>query len=658
MTAISTLISAGGGGGGGTSYLPSTAVVHAPVTAGSSFGLSSTGEIYPDPSLPSANPSRNVYGTSLNTSVTNPNNTTVYFGTQYGDTILPNGITIFSLYSNNSSAYSQMITSLDNGVTVASAAQTTPHLHEYSTNFRYYLLDEDATYYYMGYQTQSSDNNSFFRIRRGTARITKATGVIANNTTYQVVNYGNGNTYSFNHSEAGKSNFKLARGGTVWLQTYVGNSTEATGIELQSGTTSLASNYETGASVTTSTLNSQYNKRMFLGKINDADGTFLTINKKSAYPYLQIKVLTIAADGSHSFSSPISESTNGSNGLSSTLNDSNYTRYFETSPGNFHAVRFNSYTNLVHQAFSYTSGSTFTSTSEQTMTMPSLADGTLIHPYVWWNSGSYSTYHYDPTNNHLYSSQGAVGNNYAGYYDYALKFDLTNNTSTLISGVKDVTDHASQRNIYVDPTTNDYYFLNTSRSAFDSVRDYKFDSSLIYTSGANAIVLADGTAGSTVNIVLKEGITSEATLPSSQYLFKQDQYFPLDVEGVSPPAFTYFSPEQSLQSEVSYGVTNAAAVGAEILTIKAPAGKFLYLYRVSTNSTTTSSVCAGVKIDGNIVSTRVGGRNLARTSSGYVLTEDHTPVICKEFSFYREGTGTETSASQDLQVFYFIGAPV
>ena len=103
-------------------------------------------------------------------------------------------------------------------------------------------------------------------------------------------------------------------------------------------------------------------------------------------------------------------------------------------------------------------------------------------------------------------------------------------------------------------------------------------------------MLADATAGSTVNIVLKEGITSEATLPSSQYLFKQDQYFPLDVAGVSPPAFTYFSPQQNLEAEVSYGTTNAAAVGDEILTIKAPAGKFLSLYKVPTNSSTTSSV--------------------------------------------------------------------
>ena len=184
---------------------------------------------------------------------------------------------------------------------------------------------------------------------------------------------------------------------------------------------------------------------MLLGKINDADGTFLTINKKSAYPYLQIKVLTIAADGSHSFSSPISESINGSNGLYSTLASPNYTRYFEKSAGNFHAVRSTSYTTLIHQAFSYTSGSTFTSTTQQTVTMPSTASGTVINPYGWVNSASYSTYHYDPTNNYLYSSQGAVNNSYAGYYDYAIKFDLTNNTSTLISGVKSITNHASQR---------------------------------------------------------------------------------------------------------------------------------------------------------------------------------------------------------------------
>ena len=655
MTALTDLISAGGGGGG-TSYLPSTAVVHAPVTAGSSFVLSSTGAIYPDPSLPSANPTRNVYGEGLNTSVTNPNNVTVYLANQYGDTILPNGITIFSLYSNTTSHYSQMVTSLDNGATVADAAATNPTwIHEYNTNFRYYLLDEDATYYYMGYQHQSSDVNSTKRVVGGTAVITKATGAITLDKSQEV---SSSSSYGTSLSEDTKNNLRLARGGTVWVQTYIKNSTESTGVHVNTGTTSSASNYALGTRVTQSDLNSQWNKSMFLGKINDANGTFLTINKKSAYPYLQIKVLTIAADGSHSFSSPISESTNGSNGLSSTLNDSNYTRYFETSPGNFHAVRFNTYTNLVHQAFSYTSGSTFTSTSEQTMTMPSLADGTVIHPYYWWNTSSYSTYHYDPTNNYLYSSQGAVANSYAGYYDYAIKFDLTNNTSTLISGVKSITNHTNQRRIYVDPTTNDYYFLNTNNTAFDSVRDYKFDSSLIYTSGANAIVLADATAGSTVNIVLKEGITSEATLPSSQYLFKQDQYFPLDVAGVSPPAFTYFSPQQNLVAEVSYGVTNAAAVGDEILTIKAPAGKYLSLYKVHTNSSTTSSACAGVKIDGNIVSTRVGGASGTPSQTSYTKSHAHSPVICKEFSFYREGTGTESSASQDLQVFYFIGAPV
>ena len=547
-----------------------------------------------------------------------------------------------------------MVTSLDNGATLAGFAFTNPSwIHEWNTNFRYYLLDEDATYYYMGYQTQSTDVNSLFRVVRGTVSIAKATGVITN-LTYEST-AASGTDYGTSMAESSKNHLRLARGGTVWVQSYIKNSTEATGIEIKTGTTSLASNYATGTTVTTSDLASQYVSGMLLGKINDAAGTFLTINGTISGSGLLIRVLTIAADGSHSFSSPVSEAY-AVNGLSSDLSPL-YTRYFEKSPGNFVAVRSLNYTLINHQEFSYTSGTTFTDVqSKQTLPMPSTSDGTVLNPYNWSNNDNFPT-HYDPTNNYLYSPQAAVDNAYLAYYDYAIKFDLTNNTSELISGVQSVTSHENGRTIYVDPTTNVYYFFdNNNYGFFDTVRDYYFDTSLNYTRETNAIILADATEGETVNIVLKDGITSKATLPSSKYLFKQDQYFPLDVEGADAPAFSYLKLLSNNTASVSFSTVNAATVGLDVLTIRAPEGKYLIVYRYESTTSSNNALSTGVRVDGNSIQTGIYyAANGAYNSNTYgKLNREDTPIICKSFSFYRSDASTEDA---DTALYYYIGEP-
>ena len=639
-------------GGGANSYTPSTAVVYAPVTAGQSLTLGSTGDIYPDPSLPSANPYVNVYGESLNTSANNPFIVAgLILAQQYGDTILPNGITIFSIYIAGSGLGSHMVTSLDNGATLAGFAFTNPAwVHEYATQFRYYLLDEDATYYYMGYQTQSSDVNTDYRVVRGTVSIAKSTGVITN-LTYEST-AASATDYFSGMEESSKNHLRLARGGTVWVQSYMKNNTEATGIEIKTGTTSLASNYATGTTVTTSDLASQFNGGMLLGKINDAAGTFLTITTQSSL--ISISVLTIAADGSHSFSSPISQSY-AVNGLSSDFGPL-YTRYFEKSPGNFVAVRAMNYTTINHQEFSYTSGSTFTDVqSKQTLPTTSTSDGTVLNPYVWFNNDNFPT-HYDPTNNYLYSPQAAAVNAFLAYYDYAIKFDLTNNTSELISGVQGVTSQESGRTIYVDPTTNVYYFRPSNSSSFDAVRGYYFDTSLNYTRETNAVILADATEGETVNIVLKDGITSKATLPSSKYLFKQDQYFPLDVEGADVAAFGYLKLLSNNAASVAATTVNAATVGDDVLTIRAPEGKYLIVYIYESINPTQNTKATGVRVDGNSILTGINSyTSTVLISFPYGrLTTEGTPHICKSFSFYKTTTNTEDA---DARVYYYIGEP-
>ena len=101
---------------------------------------------------------------------------------------------------------------------------------------------------------------------------------------------------------------------------------------------------------------------------------------------------------------------------------------------------------------------------------------------------------------------------------------------------------------------------------------------------------------------------------------------------------------------------NAATLGADVLSIRAPEGKYLIVYRYESVNSSQNTKATGVKVDGNSILTYIYSYNY----SGFVnlpygrLDQEDTPHICKSFSFYKTTTNTEDAIAK---VMYYIGEP-
>jgi hypothetical protein len=171
-----------------------------------------------------------------------------------------------------------------------------------------------------------------------------------------------------------------------------------------------------------------------------------------------------------------------------------------------------------------------------------------------------------------------------------------------------------------------------------------------------AYVRQSGAVGATVNISLLEGVTSSDTLSSTYWLNKEDMYYSLDNGAVPTPAFSYLKLLSNNYAPLTAATVNATSVGSDALSITAPAGKYLIVYRYESTASNNWAVSTGVKVDGNSIATGLIPNNSSSLYSDIYgrRTSANPPHICKTFSLYRSQTAAEDAASA---VYYYIGEP-
>ena len=167
-----------------------------------------------------------------------------------------------------------------------------------------------------------------------------------------------------------------------------------------------------------------------------------------------------------------------------------------------------------------------------------------------------------------------------------------------------------------------------------------------------------GAVGATVNISLIEGVTSSDTLPSTYWLNKEDMYYAFDNAVAATPAFGYLKLLSNNYATLSAATLNAATIGADALSIVAPVGKYLIVWRYESTTSSNYASSTGVKVDGNSIFTGLVPNNYSTSNNqlnGRINTNTGYPShICKTFSFYRSSGSTEDAASA---VYYYIGEP-
>ena len=169
-----------------------------------------------------------------------------------------------------------------------------------------------------------------------------------------------------------------------------------------------------------------------------------------------------------------------------------------------------------------------------------------------------------------------------------------------------------------------------------------------------------GSKGETVAISLIEGVTSSDSLSSAYWLHKEDMYYALKTLVAPPPEFSYLKPVAYSNTTVSTAVQNAASLGTNSLTIVAPEGRYL---RIEAMYAAAALANTGVKIDGVVLSTRIGVAGTANAHSNYLTIMNGNsaggpsiaaPIICREFSFYRSASGSSSGA---IYLTYMVGEP-
>ena len=568
MSNFSDFIGSTGGGGGGTTYTPSTAVTAAPVSAGVSYKLDATGKVRPDAELhPESTATADVAGSSLRAITTAAITQNATGITSIGDFVLPNGYFLLPLGSNTANQnYSFLIISEDGVNPLSTSAD-----HYVKTMGNYLLTSpttkliyngEDATNWYVFVVTHANERQGM-----GMLYINKTTYKLTLTSTQQeTVKYGvheKDNTMAF-----------TCRNNTAWLYTRL-NSYNLQYIDTGTIYTSVPTNpryVNTRVTATAKWLNHFiYTSDLF--KIDDAAGTFIFFANNAANSSLfKAYLITVAANGSSVVTEPITASNLG---LNSSFNATN-TKFFQKSNGDFIAVLAGTVANTVeHQTFSYTGGTALSNISTKqsfpAQTAPTLTSfaGRLL---------TYSThYAFDAsanTLNYFYTSDA----------DKGVAFNFTTNTSSVFSGLSELTTVTPVDRRIRYTTTGSMVAADYRHLTKTVFYPYAFDNSIVYTQGYNAIPLADAAEGATVNIVLKDGITSESTLPSSNYLSKQDMYFPFAVPSASSAVTSEIKSIQRGSSYVATGNIIISTVDMNKSTVSYLGGADYYITLTSSST--------------------------------------------------------------------------
>lgn len=521
MSNFSDYISSTGGGGANT-YTPSTATAGIDVVAGSSYALSSSSQLLPSSSVlaEEANAVLNDFKTSSESNY--------YYqpSTISGDRYLPDGSNLIWYGRQN---YDIRITLSKDGTSRFSPQYATVISSTFSSSLEIYQknIGQTANDYLVAYRLHYySTSGGPWKSQAGILKINKTTGVITHNILGGNM-YATPKSIGYNWVYAGSpernGNQHTCRGGTVYVDTYFVSST---------GLVVAAQPLDSTGSPTGSSYYGQqsgvsgWNAGLVgnLIKIDDANGIFLHF-----YPLdssnLRVAKVTVASTGA------VTTST-----LETYSQYSGIDQYYERS--NAQVYGGGTGTNNLYITFSQYSSGVYNMLGTYDLSDDSITWGT--NNFTSYGTGF--TYSRNSNDWRVYKNQRTYDADnklfyMGGEFNSGNGFVLNPATNTItaaelnnkLSSVSNLQDFQMYYNggviSFGDRTSGPY--TNSAHYAFS------FDSSLLLTRDAVAVVLASGSAGSTVNIALKDGITSSSTLPSTHYLSKSDLYFPYAVEGVS-----------------------------------------------------------------------------------------------------------------------------
>ena len=655
----------GSGGGANIPYKGSTAeVTHLPVAEGTYQALDTAGNIIPnatslvDFQSPSSASLAQAAGftayrqwsqyTGGKQEITMANGNSLVATGAYTNTNVT-GI-VFSLLSSTGEIISQQVPF---GMSYANFYNYNYVSIQYAgDDSQYYLF----TMFIKGLNYNSNNGDQFGLI----VKVDKSTNVISTSivTTTQL---NNANIQQYVGTSTPR--MYLARSKAVYCAEFIStaNSTTASTITISTGTVN--SSY-VGTQVGTSTFTNAYTRNASLFKYDDGSGNFLLMYATSNSALVFKKIL-VAADGSHAVTDLSVSGLSLGTGYTSELR-ADMSSIIESEVTGKYLL---SYTyNVIqtnYQKLSY-NGTAVTASGFQ--------------KYVATNNSANYTFRYDNNNNTNSFNLGQWLYRYAEDKVYiAPRGTIVNSTTNFPKGIKwtlgsgnssntgvaaDVFDELSRNSLTqtsqmsTGPNGIISQFINTGNQTTMYIQSATLQifSTLGKTLDKVAYVRQAGDIGDTVNISMIEGVTSSDTLPSTYWLNKEDMYYSLDNATVIPPAFTYLKILSNNAASVTAATVNATTVNENVLSLVAPAGKYLIVYRYESTNSSNYAVSTGVKVDGNSIMTGlIPNNNDSLYSAIYGRrTSDNPPHICKTFSLYRSQTATEDAASA---VYYYIGEP-
>ena len=531
-----------GASGGGAKYTPSTATAGTAVVAGVSYRLSSDSTMYPATSsiLPEAAGSSNaMYGTDAS----NYN----YFPTQYsGDKFLPDGRS-FVWYGSNSGQVVKIALSKDGATRANTYALTQYSGFSQSMDVYQKNIGETATHYLNAFRISFYNTSAQMSQHSGIIKVSKTDDTFTVSAGNNVLNGGSGSapntTYGYRGKYAG--NQHTCRGNSVYVDAVFTSATTARIVAQEFSPT-------TGLFVGTGGyggMDAYDTKKPQLLKMDDATGTFLCFIPTSS-SNLRVYKAVIGATGGVTMTTLQNYTSSGAFTLASYLS-----AFYGGGGGsnNIFATYSAASNNMQTQVATY-------DISDDSITWQTAATKTYIDGNTYgqtsgnWNNITYEINRtYDPVNK-LFYNIGVDSGGPGIIYDVNTGEYISNKLAETLKGPT----QGYHRGInYSDGILN----IVDKADYMNGAAWYAFEfSGLLITTGAVAVATSSAASGGAVNIVLRDGVESTATLPATHFLSKNDFYFDYKIAGAGAAASSVI---KSIQRGLSSYTSNTSiTIGA------------------------------------------------------------------------------------------------
>tara|TARA_R110000803_G_scaffold40153_3_gene86590 strand:+ start:623 stop:2629 length:2007 start_codon:yes stop_codon:yes gene_type:complete len=661
----------GGGGGANVPYKGSTAeVAHSPVIEGTYYKFNASGKLIADtPVIAETKVLDQTVFSQANSGGAGQSSRDAYpfsAGAKF-EGLMPNGNILYPFSRYQSSTYQSIdYVVLDSEGSQLSYVQSTPvnNTYYYVPVYKLEYQGEDSTYYIFTSFTHAADSNNTNGTLRGyTVKVRKSDNAITLNANSDLAYTFNSSTRNSTASQYG-GELTFARDKSVYCAIAINGATTTTNFTLELTTGTVNSSY-VQANVGTTAIASVYNSgNIQLIKYDDSSANFLlayqTVQSSSAQGYVVKKVL-VAADGSHTVTD-ITPS-GFSQGTGANQQYASYIRFIKSEQaGKYLLAGINGYTQAKYYKVSYDGSSLTLGSLQKYNTATTASSDYFFRGYTTsFHNGNYcNSFIYRYAEDKVYVGPRATRDAWSNYtkgavwtlgsgdvQGTAVKTDVfdslskENNTSlSLISTNSDglITERISIADSYVVGQTSQFWDVSAK------------------TQKNIAYVRQSGAVGATVNISLIEGVTSSDTLPSTYWLNKEDMYYAFDNAAAVTPAFGYLKLLSNNYAALSVATVNATTIGQDALSIVAPDGKYLIVWRYESAASSNTATCTGVKVDGNSIFTGLNPYNSTTVNSQTYgrIDPNNAPHICKRFSLYRSSSSTEDALSR---VYYYIGEP-